>query len=317
MKTYVTDFFKKLARKENVPMIIYLVLNLILVFLGTTIAIGFMIVDTELANNDAALFLISIPASILLYGLGIVIALSPIGEWLLRSKHGCEKITDAAILDRIQPIFNEVHTAAKEINPDIAEDVSLYMCNDETPNAFAAGRKTICINSGLLNCTDEEIKGVLAHEFGHISNHDTDFTLVVNVANWIVAAYFAVVWVIIMAYKLMFKGVGMLVSIVQGSIGTFIATVLGDAVATAAILVFIKLTSAVWTFIGNLLIKASSRSNEFLADKFAKDSGFGNGLTSFLNTLADAKHKRSLIEKIAAIGDSHPETSKRIEALNA
>lgn len=316
MKTYVTDFFKKLARKENIPMIIYLVLNLILVFLGTTIAIGFIIMDTQLANNDAALFLISVPTSILLYGIGIVIALSPIGEWLLRRKHGCEEITDPATLERIHPLFDEVHTAAREINPDIAADVSLYICNDVIPNAFATGRKTICINSGLLNCTDEEIKGVLAHEFGHISNHDTDFTLVVNVANWIVAAYFAVVWVIIMAYKLMFKGVGMIVSIINGSIGTFIATLLGDAVATAAILVFIKLTSAVWTFIGNMLIKVSSRKNEFLADRFAKESGFGSGLSSFLNTLADAKHKRSFIEKIAAIGDSHPATSKRIDALN-
>ena len=185
MKTYVTDFFKKLARKENIPLIIYLVMNLMLVFLGTTITVGFILVDTELYNSDAALFLISIPASILLYGLGIVIALSPIGEWLLRHKHGCEKITDQAVLDRIDPLFNEVHNAARKVNPDIAENISLYICDDEEPNAFATGRKTLCINKGLLNCTDEEIKGVLAHEFGHISNHDTYFTLVVNVANWI------------------------------------------------------------------------------------------------------------------------------------
>lgn len=316
MKTYVTDFFKKLARKENVPMIIYLILNLILVFLGTTFAIGFMLVDTELANNDVALFLISIPASILLYGTGIVIALSPIGEWLLRRKHGCEKITDTETLNRIQPIFNEVHTAARKTDPNIAEDVSLYICDDEIPSAFATGRKTICINSGLLNCSDEEIKGVLAHEFGHISNHDTDLTLVVNIANWIVSVYFAVVWLFIMAYKLMFKGVGILVSIINGSIGTLVTTILCDMVVTAAIFVFIKATSAIWTFIGNMLIKASSRSNELLADKFAKNSGFGNGLTSYLNTRYDTKHKRSFIEKITELADSHPDVSKRIAVLN-
>jgi heat shock protein HtpX len=53
----------------------------------------------------------------------------------------------------------------------------LYIVPDDTPNAFAAGRKPeqaiVAVTSGLLDRLDEEeLEGVLAHEMSHIRNYD-------------------------------------------------------------------------------------------------------------------------------------------------
>lgn len=313
--TYVADFFKRLFRKENIPMIIYLIINLVLVFVGTSLIVSVVVAESGTAMPEAALIAISILASIAIYGLGIVIALSPLGEFILRTKLGCKPVTDQAVLNRIMPLFNEVHAAARRLNPSIANDIKLFISEDNSPNAFATGRKTICINTGLLKLSDMEIKGILAHEFGHIANHDTDFTLVVNVANWIVTAYFTIAWVLIMVYKFIMKAIALIVSIASDSIGAVIASILGGVIVDAMVTIGIRLFSAIWTLIGNLLIKASSRSNEFLADKFAKQAGFASGLLMFFNRYATAKPKLSFKEKLASLGDTHPATSLRINEL--
>src|SRR5690348_8865053 len=53
----------------------------------------------------------------------------------------------------------------------------VYVSPDPSPNAFATGRNpkhaAICVNQGLLRILDEEeLYGVLAHEFGHVKNRD-------------------------------------------------------------------------------------------------------------------------------------------------
>lgn len=71
---------------------------------------------------------------------------------------------------------------------------------DPNPNAFATGRNphhaSICVNQGLLQILDEEeVFGVLAHEFAHVRNRDIlissvvavmagAITLIANIAQW-------------------------------------------------------------------------------------------------------------------------------------
>ena len=76
----------------------------------------------------------------------------------------------------------------------------VYVSPDPSPNAFATGRSpsfaAICVNEGLLRILDEEeLYGVLAHEFAHVRNRDIltssavavlagAITLIANVAQW-------------------------------------------------------------------------------------------------------------------------------------
>jgi heat shock protein HtpX len=53
----------------------------------------------------------------------------------------------------------------------------VYIMDDPAPNAFATGRdanhSAVCATSGLLEMMDDtELQGVIAHELGHIQNHD-------------------------------------------------------------------------------------------------------------------------------------------------
>src|ERR1700716_4017537 len=76
----------------------------------------------------------------------------------------------------------------------------VYVSPDPSPNAFATGRNpshaAICVNEGLLRILDEEeLYGVLAHEFAHVRNRDIlissvvavlagTITLIANMAQW-------------------------------------------------------------------------------------------------------------------------------------
>jgi heat shock protein HtpX len=76
----------------------------------------------------------------------------------------------------------------------------VYVSPDPSPNAFATGRNpshaAICVNEGLLRILDEEeLYGVLAHEFAHVRNRDIlissvvavmagAITLIANIAQW-------------------------------------------------------------------------------------------------------------------------------------
>jgi heat shock protein HtpX len=54
---------------------------------------------------------------------------------------------------------------------------AVYLIDDPSPNAFATGgnpgHATVAATTGLLKLLDQrELRGVLAHEFAHITNRD-------------------------------------------------------------------------------------------------------------------------------------------------
>ena len=60
----------------------------------------------------------------------------------------------------------------------------VYLMDSPQPNAFATGRNpqhaAVCATTGLLNTLSrEEVGGVIAHELGHVRNHDTLTTTII------------------------------------------------------------------------------------------------------------------------------------------
>lgn len=72
---------------------------------------------------------------------------------------------------QLHKIIEDVAKEAKIPKPEV------YIVPSENPNAFATGRSkkhaVVAVTQGILDLlTEEELKGVIAHEIGHIKNYD-------------------------------------------------------------------------------------------------------------------------------------------------
>ena len=122
----------------------------------------------------------------------------------------------------------------------------LFLIPSDQPNAFATGRNpshaAIAVTQGLLfQLPEEEVRGVLAHEFGHIKNRDI---LVSSIAAMVAGAISAVAS--ILQFSMLFGGSDEEDSPL-GLVGTLVAIIVAPIAAM-------------------LLQLAVSRQREYLAD---------------------------------------------------
>ena len=295
---YIKDFFNKVFKKENTAVLIYFFVNMFIV-------VG--VITLPFIGAGANVF-IGILAGIALYAISVAASLSPIGEVLRRKQLNCIPLEKNPELEEaLMPLINEVYDRAKEINPELPTDIRFFYLEDESINAFAAGRKTICLNSGTAHMSDKKrIKAVLAHEFGHIANHDTDLTLFVYVGNLIINAFFTL-WNIGVG---MMRIIGLIVAIFTSDDDEGFA---GLMISLSAWLSQIALTiiHSIWTRFGLLMIAKSGRSHEFDADIFAAKLGYGVPLCELFDTWGDDTPK----DVYEGLFQNHPSSPERIENL--
>lgn len=328
---YIFDFLRNFFRLYNIPIMIYLLINLTIIYTG---AIMLTQVYAEMFTTDTSTlidftsreyYIVTAVVIAIVYFIALAISLSPIGEWLLRRKKHCIPIENSTLSvagrERLLCLFNEVYNKAVLLEPSISTQVKLFIKADKEPNAFAMGRRTICVTTSLLTLPDEYIKGVLGHEFGHLAHKDTDIGLVINIANWLTNIVFLGVWVLLYICKFSMK----LCSFVFAVLGKRVMTLyknLTDMLFTAMAFLFVQLFQKVWLAVGNLLFLATSRGVEYQADAFSCELGYSNGLVAFFHLLPDAVQGerssfRKIISSLATVGATHPATWKRIESIQA
>lgn len=292
---YLIDFFRKLFKSKNIGIIIWLFFN----------SLMFIIPFMSMYPDYPILGLL---CGIAAYAGMLAIALSSLGEWFFRLINGCKKIIDPRIFNRLVPLFNEVYARAKMKDPILSPNIRLYMINDHYPNAFALGRNTVCVTRGLLYLDDEEIKGIFAHEFSHLSNKDTDFLLFIYIGNLVMTFGFMIARAIICIIGF-FLGVATSddddYDVVKGLRGLIFAR-LAD--------LFYVIAVGLYTKLGLILVRHSMRKQEYEADKFAYDLGYGEQLRNALTQLQDTDETP---KKFAAnLMSTHPDMFSRIDKLN-
>lgn len=315
---YVVDFVKSLLDLKKIPLVIYLLVDSFFVFIGLC-TLFMLILSLGDSPNELPFGLIAFASFVIYFGT-IIFSLSPLGEVILRFFNRAEEITSPEVLSRLEPIFNEVYAKAKANFPkEISKDIKLYIQHNEDPNAFAMGRNSVTVTSGLLELPDEQIKAILGHEFGHLAHKDTDLLLVMNITCKFVHLLFIGINILMFIYQLFVKVICLVAAAVLGEGIYSLMDKLLSIVLTVAQFIFVTLVEAIWNIIGNFLLSISSHEGEYKADEFAYNLGYGEHLIAFFQTLPDER-TLGILERLKAMaiaGSTHPDTYKRIEYLKS
>jgi heat shock protein HtpX len=142
-------------------------------------------------------YLIGGPSTALIF-LFIAVLIN-MGSWFFS-----DKIALAAA--RAKPVSEEEDPRLYQMVRDLTTRAGLpmprlYVIPQEQPNAFATGRNpkhsAVAVTAGIRKLlTEDELRGVLAHELGHVRNHDILLTSVVaTIASAITWIGYMALWV--------------------------------------------------------------------------------------------------------------------------
>ena len=234
-----------------------------------------------------------------IYGISILVALSPLGEVLLRFVEEVRPISTREEKEYLLPIFEEVYENAKQKDTKLNNNIRLYIIDNMYVNAFAIGRKTIAVTMGTIQTfSQDELKGIIAHELGHLSNGDTKALLLSTIGNGIFTILVFILRIIMLIIEVIFS----LTKIPFLDVFAITARFLFDI----GVIIFV--------YIGEILLSLNSRQSELWADRFAFDIGYGEELINSLYILQKISLPQNLKLK-DRFRASHPNTAKRIEQL--
>ena len=191
------------------------------------------------------------------YVLTVVISLSPAGEWILAVFAGAKEIKRKDVKLKLIPLLEVVYNKAKEKSPNMVDSIHLKIIPGMETNAYAIGRRTICVTEGVLNLPDEMVMGIFAHEIGHIANRHSQIQLLIGGANFFISTFILllklIAWMITGLFGLFALGTRRLRT----------GCLIGLAGSISTILVYL------WVKFCRLFLMWSSRKNEFVADEYA------------------------------------------------
>ena len=260
----------------------------------------FFVVSAVIYYIVTALWLDNFVIASAIYLGSMIVVFSPIGEKIFRLMNRIRKLETIKEKMQVYYPFQSVliHAIGKDIS--IKSNIEAGIIDDMSINACAVGRRTVAVTKGAIEAfTDDELRGIMAHELGHIVNGDT----IVSMYSYIGNGLFSIAVVLI-------KLIIMVIDIVQYA---FTENALASIVIRFTHFIF-GLSMNAFMFLTNIAMSFQSRKSEYRADKYAYDIGFGEELLNALKLLEKISvgDNSSLTEKMIA---SHPRITKRIQRL--
>lgn len=242
-----------------------------------------------------------------IYVITISFAFSPAGEKLFKLLNGVRPLYTNKEKEKILPIAREIYLEITKKFPSQKRKIEICISDSLLPNAFAMGEKTIVVTKGLLeSMTDEQIKGILAHELGHINHGDTEAVVFTFIGNGILNITEVCVHKFLTFFIKIFDAMSI------GMIGTIVCGIFG----TACRIVLFLFESAVFLLQegGEIILMAKRRRDEMYADYYAYKTNYGEELVSALYELELMTSGKTLTI-MEMLKSSHPHTAKRIGNL--
>jgi len=275
----IFDIAKNIFRQSSIGTIIFFILN------ASVIVALFADAGYESLLTILAIYIAS-----------IFIAFSPLGEWMLCFMVGARKMTRTDMRIRMIPLLEIVYNKAKRKTPNLTNKIVLKIIYTPEPNAYAIGRRTICVTEGLFRMPDDVIQGILAHEVAHLAHRHSEIQLLIGGGNFIVTFF-------ILAVKLVAAAVAVFSLIFGYRQRSFGIVVVGMILAVIIWL---------WTRFCMLFLMWSIREKEYEADKYAAELGYGFELAKGLDAIGTSEPQESFLK---ALYSTHPNTHDRIGRL--
>jgi len=273
------DIAKNIFKKSSIGTIIFFALNAAFIAGLFTIA-GFQSLFTIL----------------IIYIVSIILAFSSFGEWVLCIMAGARKRTRVDMKIRMVPLVELVYNKAKRKTPGLTNKIVLKVIYTSEANAYAIGRRTICVTEGLFKLPDDVIQGILAHEVAHFACRHNEIQLLIGGGNFIVTTLILVI------------------KLISAIIATF-SLIFGyrhRSFATVIIGMFFAGIIWLWTKFCMLFLMWSMRENEYIADKYTAELGYGFELAKGLDAIGTSEPQESFFK---ALYSTHPNTHDRIGRL--
>lgn len=231
---------------------------------------------------------------VLLY---ILYSLSPVNVWLMRMREGYNPL-DGEERARLNRLLSEMGMERK---------LNIYRNRDARANAVTFGFNTVGLTGGLLGAvSDEELKGVISHEVGHISHYDFVYQVLLFSMQ---SLGYRCLYGLFLIPALFF---GIIANLVIAAVPAVRFAVTGIAKLWWSLYKLLHHTVYGISRIADVNI---NKYAEYRCDAYAVRYGCGEGLLSFLRRLEVAEtggERQSFTEYIM---NTHPATEKRIARL--
>jgi heat shock protein HtpX len=210
----------------------------------------------------------------------------------------------AAEAEKLEPAFREVAERA-----GVKKKVKLRIDESKEWNAFAVGTRTIVVSKKMLaDLTEDELKGTLAHELGHLVSFDT-----IVVAAYVEAGRLPGMMGYI--FRMIMSAIGLslsfgLAGILVLGVVFYLLHLLQAIIAILLFVMLFALLNRIFHFLSLLLM----RLTEYRQDAFAQKLGYGKGLRDTLEKIA-YKGEQYVNPYFIVFKSTHPIIYNRIRRL--
>lgn len=276
---------KNIFKKSNIGTIIFFILNMLLI-VGIFAAGG----------------IYSLTIGLILYIISVLIAFSRLGDRIFCLMAGARKMTRADMKVRMRPLLETVYKKAMKKTPELSNQLRLKVSYSPAPNAYAVGRRTICVTEGLFRLPDDVIQGILAHEVAHLACKHTHIQLLIGGGNFVMTVF-------ILIMKLFYTFIGIF------TIGSAYTELKRNGLTgVLSLLPGLLIAGAIWlwTKFCIMFLMWSSRENEYVADAYVFELGYGLELAKAIDAIGTSRSQGSFFKILYS---THPNAHDRIGRL--